>query len=69
MITANGSLTMLNLNTPNAQVFWNGKAIQGLVSVRVDWENDEQRVKLAVTGVDDAAYAEMQASGITIRRK
>ena len=63
-----GSLTMVGLNTPTPQVFWNGKTVTGIVGIKVDWEDDEQRVKLKVNGTDDALYAEMLAGGINIKR-
>lgn len=68
MITATGALTMVGLNTPSPTVFWNGKPIPGIVGVRVEWENDEQHVKLKVDGTDDAIYAELLVAGIHIKR-
>ena len=68
MITANGSLVIVGLNTSNAVVFWNGIEVPNITSIRVDWEQDEQRIKLKVTGSDEAMYAEMLANGIHIKK-
>lgn len=68
MIATQTSLTMLGLDTNAPQVFWNGRPVPGITSIRVDWEHDDQRVKLRVNGTDDALYAEMIASGINIKR-
>ena len=68
MITANGALTIVGINTPNVQIFWNGLQVPNIESVRIDWEQDEQRIKLKVTGPDDSIYTEMVASGISIKR-
>jgi hypothetical protein len=65
---AQGSLTMIGLNTPTPQVFWNGKLVEGIVSIRTDWESDEQRVTLKVNGTDDATYIALATAGVRIRK-
>jgi hypothetical protein len=68
MQTAQGNLVMVGLNTPAPQVFWNGAEVQGITGIRVDWENDEQRIKLKVNGTDEAMYSELALAGVTIKK-
>lgn len=71
MISAQSNLTIIGLNTPTPQVFWKGIKIAGITSIKVDWEEDEQRVKLKLVSLSFDAYAdiieEMRAAGIIIR--
>jgi hypothetical protein len=64
-----GSLTMVGLNTSSPQVFWNGKAVPGIVAIKTEWEDDEARVKLKVDGADDALYMELVAAGIVVKKE
>ena len=66
--TAKGSLTMVGLNTPAPKVFWNGELVPGIIAIRVDWELDEQRVRLRVNNTNQAVYAEMLLAGIIIKK-
>ena len=66
MISAQGSLTMVGLNTPTPQIFWNGKELVGILSVRVDCDEDEQRIKIKVNAGSELV-AEMQTCGINIK--
>jgi uncharacterized protein YcsI (UPF0317 family) len=67
--TAQGSLTMVGLNTDTPKIFWNGALIEGITSVRTDWEDGEKRVRLKLGGtISPALEAEMVASGITIKK-
>jgi hypothetical protein len=68
MIAAQGSLTMIGINTPTPQVFWNGAVVPGVTEIKVDWEHDERRVKLKITGTDDALYMELVTAGITVKK-
>ena len=68
MITATGALTMVGLNTAKPTVFWNGGIVPGIVGIKVDWEDDEQVIKLKVDGTDNAIYAELLVAGIHIKR-
>lgn len=63
------SLAMLGLNTKNPAIFWNGVKVPNLVSVRVDWEQDEQRVRVKVSDIDPALQAEMLAGGVMVRKE
>lgn len=67
--TAQGSLTMVGLNTATPQVFWNGKPVVGLTSIRTDWEDGEQRVKLKCSSIDPTLEAELIAGGITVKKE
>ena len=69
MIAAQGSLTMIGLNTSSPQVFWNGKKVPSIVAIKTEWEDDEARVKLKVNGTEDALYMELVAAGITVKRE
>ena len=68
MQTTTGSLTIVGLNTPSAQVFWNGALVPNITAVRVDWEDDEQRVKLRVTDIDPALQVELIEAGIQVKK-
>lgn len=69
MITAQGALTMIGLNTPSPTVYWNGRELLGILSIRVDCDDDEQRVKIKVSNyADDQLVAEMLVAGINIKR-
>lgn len=60
---------MVGLNTPDPKVFWNGKELAGILSVRVDCDDDEQRIKIKVSSsASDELVAEMLAGGINIKR-
>lgn len=69
MISAQSNLTMIGLNTPTPQVFWKGQRIDYVVGIKVDWEDDEQRVKLRIgnLGASMVALDEMRAAGIVIK--
>lgn len=69
--SAQGSLAMIGLNTATPQVFWNGQAIPGLVSIKTEWEDDEARVKLKVTGEGLSAdlYNDLVTSGIVVKKE
>lgn len=63
-----GALTMVGLNTETPKVFWNGRLVSGVVGIRVDWDADEQRVKLIVNGDDHETYLSMTEGGVTVKR-
>jgi len=65
--SAQGSLTMIGLNTMTPKVFWNGQAVAGITGIKVDWEDDEQRVTLRININNPALHAEMSAAGVKIR--
>lgn len=62
-----GNLVMVGVNTLTPQVYFNGKQVEGVVGIRIDWEADEQRVKLKVNGTDDSTYQALLAAGIHIK--
>lgn len=68
MIATQGSLTLVNAHTDAPQVFWNGKQVEGVQRVHVHNDEDEHRVKLVISGGDDAVVAAMLADGIQVRR-
>lgn len=71
MISAQSNLTMVGLNTPTPQVFWKGQRVPGVTGIKVDWEDDEQRVKLKIVSISYDSYPamidEMRADGIVIK--
>ena len=72
MISAQSNLTMVGLNTPTPQVFWKGQRVPGVTGIKVDWEDDEQRVKIRITDgwnmvSDQQVLDEMRAAGIMIK--
>ena len=62
-----GALTMVGLNTVNPTVFWNGIVVPGILGIRVDWEDDEARVKLSVTDMPSVLQTELLANGIRVK--
>jgi len=66
MQISQGSLVIVGANTPQAQVFWNGVQVPFVKEFKLDWEADEQRVKLKVTA-DDAVHAELRAAGVNVK--
>lgn len=71
MISATSNLTMIGLNTPNPAVFWRGQRVPGVTGIKVDWEDDEQRVKLKITSMyyadERQQIDEMRAAGIVVK--
>lgn len=64
-----GSLTMIGLNTPTPQIFWNGRLVLGITRIVVDWEGDDQRIKLTVRkSADISLYNELTAGGILVKQ-
>ena len=68
MLTTQASLVMLGLNTKTPQVFFNGVPVPDVTEIKVDWEHDEQRVKLRVAGDDDTIYMQLVDAGISVRK-
>lgn len=66
MNTASGALTIINAHQKEPQVFWNGLAVPGITSIKVDNSAANQRVVLTVP--EDPVLAEMAAAGIIIKR-
>ena len=69
MQVAKGAFVMLGMNTPTPTVFWNGKAIQNITSVTVDWELEEQRIKLRTSILDLDLAAELALAGISLKKE
>jgi hypothetical protein len=63
-----GALTMVGLNTDKPTVFWNGGIVPGVTAIRVEWEDDEQRVRLTVAGFDPI-HTSLQNAGITVKQE
>lgn len=66
MQTAQGSLVILNPHTQDKQVFWNGSLVPDVKSVKIDNDNDTNRVVIVLA--EHPEILEMQSAGITIRR-
>lgn len=64
-----GQLTMVGLNTDTPQVFWNGDPVPGITSIKVNWEDGEQQIRLKVNGVADALYMELVTAGIVVKKR
>jgi hypothetical protein len=61
-----GSLTMIGLNTKTPSVFWNGHLVPFITGIRVEWEDDEQRVKLKVSEIEQSLLTELVAAGLAV---
>ncbi len=66
MQTAQGSLVLVGVDTATPTVHWNGAQVPFITGIRVDWEADEQRIKLKVSA-EDASHAELRAAGIAVK--
>jgi len=66
MQSVQGSLVFIGLNTPTPQVFLNGAVVPNITEVKVDWESDEQRVKLKVSALLPI-HDELRAAGVTVK--
>lgn len=64
-----GNLTIIGINTPNLKVFWNGVEVPGILTVDINWDADDHRVKLRVNGDADSLYLEMATEGIVIKKE
>ncbi len=61
-----GSLMFIGVNTPTPQVFWNGEEVPNVTGIRIDWESDEQRVKLKVSA-ELPIHAELRLAGLIVK--
>lgn len=66
--TVQGSLTLLNPHSPAPQLYWNGQVLAGVRRVHIHVDEDDSRVKVVLSGTQDDLYAEMVASGITVKK-
>lgn len=64
-----GNLTIIGINTQNLKVFWNGVEVPGILTVDVNWDADDHRVKLRVNGNTDSLYLEMASEGVVIKKE
>lgn len=60
-----GQLTILNAHTPQIQVFWDGAPVS-VHSLRIDWEDGEQRVRIKVPA-NELVHDAMSTAGIIIK--
>ena len=58
---------MVGLNTDTPAIYWNGAPVLGVVDIRTDWDADEPRVKIRVTGADPVLVASLRAGGVTVK--
>lgn len=68
MNVVQGSLVLIGVNTPTPIVLFNGEKVPGITGIRVDWEADEQRVKLKVAG-DSPLYTALLSAGVHIKKE
>lgn len=66
MQLAQGSLVIVGLNTQTPQVFFNGHEVPSILEIKVDWESDEQRVKLKVSTLLPI-HEELRLNGVTVK--
>lgn len=69
MQVTQGSLALVGLNTTTPAIYWNGVPIPNITNVRVDWDADEQRIKLRADPVDAILAAELAAAGISMKKE
>ena len=66
MITTQGNLVLIGLNTDSASLFWNGAKVPGVVEIKADWEVDDHRLKIKVN-LPLENYAALIADGIIVK--
>lgn len=68
VVTTQGSLVFIGLNTTAPKMFFNGAEVAGLRDVRVNWDIEDPHVKVKVAaGIDPALKAELQAAGLIVK--
>lgn len=63
-----GSLVMIGMNTNKPQVYWNGNQILGITTIHTMWEDDDIRITLKVTAMEDDLLLQLQAQGIKVKK-
>lgn len=66
MQTAQGSFVLVGVDTATPTVHWNGAQVPFVTGIRVDWEADEQRIKLKVSALDPL-HDELRLAGINVK--
>lgn len=68
--TSQGNFVVVGANAPAPRYYWKGVELTEVISLHAHIEDDERRVKLRVsnTSTFDAAYSEMAAAGIIIKK-
>ena len=68
LVTTQGSLVFVGLNTAHPQMFFNGVEVIGLRDVRANWDAEDPHVKVKIAaGMDAALKAELQAAGVIVK--
>lgn len=66
MQTVAASFVILNANTPDMKVFFNGEEVAGVQDLKMDW--DAKSPKVTITLAETSLVQEMKANGIAVRR-
>ena len=68
---ATGKFVVIDANSQTPKFFWGGKALTEIKACMIHQDEDSWTVKLTVQNTPnfDDQYAEMQASGIQIKKK
>lgn len=48
--------------------YWKGIQLDGIIRLRTHVDEDESRIKLVISGTQDAIYQEMTNAGITVKK-
>lgn len=64
-----GSLVMIGMNTNKPQVYWNGNQILGITAIHAIWEEEDLRISLRVTAIEDELLAQLQTQGIKVKKE
>lgn len=64
-----GSLVMIGMNTNKPQVYWNGNQILNITAIHAVWEEDDLRIALRVTAMEDELMLQLQAQGIKVKKE
>lgn len=66
MIVANGNFTIVLSDKPKC--FWKGVEVLGVNRLNLQYDEDEVRVKLHVSGTQEELYADMNTNGIIVKK-
>lgn len=65
--SAVGSLVMVGLNTSTPSLFWRGLPLQNITNIRVDWEEDDIKIKIKAASMPQIIVQELAAAGVTVK--
>lgn len=65
---ASGNFMIVGINTTSPSFYWRGVKIPFIVRAHINWENDDQKIKLVVVNMETDLLNELVSAGITIKQ-